>query len=149
MKLNIVIIMLLSLSTNSCNKNTNNRSPAQAISGSYISYSYQGIDSTIFYPINGQNISLEIREVSNDTVQVNVNSSYNGFYSPGNSSYYPRLHVLSTSLPGAYYITLAPPLDSGSGENTISFDLMNKAYYIYVPPNYKKGAVQSIFVKTN
>jgi hypothetical protein len=80
---------------------------------------------------------------------VNVNSSYNGFYSPGNSAYYPRVRVLPTILSGAYYITLAPPLDSGSGENTISFDLVKKGYYIYVPPSYKQGAVQSIFIKTN
>ena len=66
-----------------CKKNSSVPAPAQAISGTYKASTYQGLGNFIHYPINGQTISLKIEAVAKDTVNVQITSASNGFYSPG------------------------------------------------------------------
>ncbi len=137
----------------SCNKITIENIPAaQAVSGIFAAKTYQSFGSPIPYPINGQTIQLQIDPVAKDTVRVQVNSTQNGIYSPGEFAVYPKVYVQEkpcTNCGGVilYTLSLAPPLDAGTLENSIWFDAQRNAYYTYIPPGYNKGAVQTVFVK--
>lgn len=137
----------------SCNKITIENIPAaRAVSGVFIAKTYQSFGSPIPYPINGQTIQLQIDPVAKDTVRVQVNSTQNGFYSPGELAVYPKVYVQEKPCSNCagvklYTLNLAPPVDAGTLENSIWLDAQRNAYYTYIPPGYNKGAVQTVFVK--
>ena len=149
-----LIVLILILIQFCCKKTTNNPASAQIISGRYQANTYNnGGSPNILYPINGQTITLQIDPVSDDSVSVQVNSTINGSYSPGGNAVYPNTAVHETICSNCQYdktysISLGSQLNPGTLENTIWFDPNNNAYYTYIPPNYTKGTVQTIFVKT-
>jgi len=129
---------------------------AQAISGSYTAATYQSFGISKAYPINGQTIQIQISPVAADSVMVKVFSTVNGFYSPGTASTYPSVFVktlncISCQFSQFYSVCLSAPIDPGTLENTIvlqpAYD--NKASYYYIPPNYDKGAVETILTRIN
>jgi hypothetical protein len=154
MKCKPIAGVLLTIGLISCRKNMDEHSAALTISGIYEAKTYQSFGNVITYPINGQTISLQINPVSKDSVRVQINSTFNGFYSPGNAAIYPEVYVEESICSNCqhysiYEISLAPQVHPGTLENTIWVDPDNNAYYTYIPPNDNAGAVQTIFVKTN
>ncbi|HEY4876871.1 MAG TPA: hypothetical protein VIH86_14930 [Puia sp.] len=155
MRLKIAFLFYIGVMLISCNKTAVISSPAQAISGKYEAKTYNDVFSAlVYYPINGQTMSLQIDPISKDSVRVEVNSTVNGFYSPGNSKIYPSVFVVkkvnaNEQFDGMFIIALAPSVDPGTLENSIWFDSQNNAYYTFIPPNYTKGAIQTMFVRTN
>lgn len=154
MKLKLLAAVLLIIGSVSCKKAVEEPTPAEAISGVYEAKTYNGVVIPLMtYPINGQTITLRILPVSKDTVRVEVNSTSNGFYSPGAATIYPKVFVKESNCNTCQYtriytIALAPPVNQGTSENSIWFDPKNNAYYTFIPPNYTTGAVQTVFVKT-
>jgi hypothetical protein len=140
-----------------CKKNGATITPAQAIQGSYTAYKYLRFDSVINYLINGKTITMQIDATGDDSVRLQMRSVQNGFYSPGDTVIDRHLYVQKTQY--TYLVTLGDPVDSGTGENTIVFDDSYSSriliypnngycgYYVYVPPSYKQGAVETIFIK--
>jgi hypothetical protein len=155
MKPKVVFLILFTYGFVSCRKSVGELTPAQAVSGTFLAKTYNDIVSPLMtYPINGKTIKLQINPVSTDSVRVQVFSTQNGYYSPGDSTIYSKAFVksincLSCQYPRTYTITLAPPTSTGTADNTIWFDLNNNAYYTYIPPGYTKGDVQTVFVKMN
>lgn len=154
MKFKFAIIIILTYLLIGCNKSVIEPTAAEAISGTYEAKTYQAFDDELTYPINSQTIRIQIDAVSKDTVKVQVNSSINGFYSPGDTAIYPKVFVKETvgsnlQYRKSYQIFLAPPINNGTAENSISFepDYDNKASYIYSPPGYTLGAVETILVR--
>ena len=101
---------------------------------------------------------MQIDAIGDDSVRIQMRSVQNGFFSLGDTVIDRHLSV--QKLPyGGYMVSVGDPLDSGTGENTISFDdSYNRlyqlypyngyyGYFIFVPPDYHKGAVQTIFMK--
>jgi hypothetical protein len=141
-----------------CKKNGTTITSAQAIEGSYIAYKYLRFDSVINYQTNGKTITMQIDAIGEDSVRLQMRSVQNGFYSPGDTVIDRHIYVQKTKYSG-YLVTLGDPVDPGTSENTIVFDDSYSSryqlysyngyygYYIYVPPGYKQGAVQTIFTK--
>ena len=153
MKLRSIFLIFLIYISASCGKSVAELTPAKAVSGSFLSKTWDGIAlGTRAYPINGKTITVQIDPVSRDSVQVKVISTQNDIYSPGDSAIYSKVYVkeincTSCQYPRSYTLTLAPPTHPGTAENTIWFDPTSNAYYTYIPPGYTKGAVQTVFVK--
>jgi len=158
MKLVIVSAVSCTIFLAACNKNGATLTPAQTIEGSYTAYKYLRFDSVINYPVDGKTITMQIDAIGEDSVRLQIRSTQNGFYSPGDTVI--DHHLLVQKLPySGYEVSLGDPVDSGTGENTIGFDnSYNRyygvdpyssylGYYIYVPPAYKQGAVETLFKK--
>ena len=114
MKFKFAIIIFLTYSLIGCKKSVIEPTAAEAISGTYEAKTYHAFDDELTYPINSQTIRIQIDAVSKDTVRVQVNSSINGFYSPGESAIYPKVFVKETvgsnlQYRKSYQIFLAPP----------------------------------------
>ena len=146
-------LLLLAILCLGCRKSVVELTPAQQVSGAYEAKTYNDVFSPLMtYPINGKTITLQIEPVSRDSALVKVLSTKNGFYSPGDSAIYPKVYVKEINCTSCQYhrtytLTLAPPISPGTMENTIWFDPNNNAYYTYIPPDYTKGEVQTVFVK--
>jgi hypothetical protein len=145
---------VLLIASFSCTKTEDMPTPAEAISGLYKAAAYYDIEAIeIKYPINGQTIELRISPVSADKVRVEVNSTVNGFYSPGAAAVYPEVAVTEITCNQcpygkAFRLQLTPPVNAGTPANTIWFNPEYKAYYSYIPPNFPRGSVQISFVRT-
>ena len=140
-----------------CNKNGTTLTPAQAIEGSYTAYKHHRFDSVTSYPVNGRTITMQIDAIGEDSVRLQIRSVQNGFYSPGDTVI--DRHLFVQKMFTGYQVSLGDPVDAGTAENSIRFDasfdryfgvyLYNGyyGYYVYVPPGYKQGAVQTLFKK--
>src|SRR5689334_22131864 len=147
------ILLFLLILSSGCNKSNTILSSSEVLKGTYIAKSYDGFIMES-YPINGKTFSMQIDVVSADTVHVLISSTENGFYSPGdtlinlNAFVYKR-NCTNCQYTTTYQISLGTQIFPGTLDNTIWFDAKNNAYYTYIPPNFTKGDVQTIMVKTN
>ena len=140
-----------------CKKSGVTLTPAKAIEGSYTAYKHVRFDSVTSYPINGKTITLQIDAIGEDSVRLQIRSVRNGFFSPGDTVI--DRHLFVQKMFTGYQVSLGDPVDSGTAENSIGFDgssdrfygvYLNNGYYgyyVYVPPGYKQGAVQTLFKK--
>jgi hypothetical protein len=153
-KVKLLIVLVFAFGLLSCKKTSVEASPGQAISGTYEAKTYDSFGQVMNYPLNAQTMSIQITAVSKDSARVEVNSTTNGYYSPGDAAVYPKVMVTETICANCQYcktykISFAPPVDPGTLENSIWFDPQYNAYYTYIPPGYTKGAVQTVLVKSN
>lgn len=149
-------VIILAISLLNCKKTEVEVTPAKQISGIFEAKTYDnGFNSRLMnYPINGQSLKIDIKYVSQDTVSVHLISTVNGFYSPGIDTTFSKVYVVedmnpNRQQPKIFRLKLAPPVNISTLENSIWFDSNLNAYYSYIPPNYKLGAVQTVFAKTN
>jgi hypothetical protein len=160
MKSAIISALFFLVIFTACKKNGATITPAQAIEGNYTAYKYySGIDQYLYsYPINGKTMTMQIDAIGNDSVRLQMRSVQNGFFSLGDTVI--DRHLFVQKLPyGGYIVLVGEPVDSGSNENSISFDdTYNRlyqlypyngyyGYFIFAPPDYHKGGVQTIFKK--
>ena len=152
-RLSILILAIILLN---CKKTEVEVTPAKQISGVYEAKTYDdGFNSKLMnYPINGQSIKLDIKFVSQDTVSVHLISTINGFYSPGIDTTFSKVYVVQDINPirqqsKIFRLKLSSPVNPLTLENSIWFDSNLNAYYTFIPPKYKLGAVQTILAKTN
>jgi hypothetical protein len=153
MKFRFIFLLFLTYVFVGCEKSVDEPTPAQAVSGTFLAKTWNGVAlGSMAYPINGETITVQIDPVSRDSVQVKIISTQNGFYSPGASAIYSKVYVKEINCTTCQYrrsytLTLAPPTNAGTAENTISFDPNGNAYYTYIPPGLTNGAVQTVLVK--
>jgi len=136
----------------SCKKSSVNRSASDAIQGSYTANIYTNGRIILTYPINGKTFMMKIVHISEDSVEVTINSTANGFYSPGDTvinlkTAVETISCRSCQYPVTYQFALGALRLPGTLENVIWFDPSNNAYYTYVPKGYTQGAVQTIMTK--
>ena len=158
MKSVIVIALSCIIILAACKKNGATLTTAQAIEGSYAAYKHLRFDSVNKYPINGKTITMQIDAIGEDSVRLQIRSVQNGFFSPGDTIIDRHLFV-QKMLSTGYQVSLGDPGDPGTAENLIQFDDSFNGfyhvypyngyygYYTYVPPGYKQGAVQTLFMK--
>lgn len=110
--------------------------PARSIEGIYQAKDYDHFSSfgqSIAYPINGQELTLQIKYITADTVSVQIiptattNSLPNGVYSPTQTLSYPKAYVESPNHTGAYIYLL------GKSGSTVS--VTNPQIWIYPDKN--------------
>lgn len=105
------------------------------------------------YPINGKDISLEIKYVAPDTVSVaitpsQVNASMPaGVYSPTQVLFYPKAYIEKNGR--SYIVYLIPPAKDREGlENVVMlYEGYNWADYVYTPPQTPSISTKVRFVK--
>lgn len=110
--------------------------PAKAIEGTYQAKAFNERGEPISYPINGQTLTLQIKSVTADTVQVDIQATPNGKYSPGQSLSYPKAYITSQKLSNGnitYYVTLTTPPDA-CGYNTLWIYSNKEVDYNFIPP---------------
>lgn len=155
MKTKLTLIILLTSQLFACHKSNEEplKSLAETISGTYGATSHVSFGKSLSYPINGKTISLQIEAVAKDSVRIIVNSIENNIYSPGQTAVYSKVAVSKSTCncadPVTYRVSLGVPVNQGTLENIIWFDANKRAFYTYIPPNYTKGAVQTVFTKVN
>ncbi|MVM36101.1 hypothetical protein GO755_39170 [Spirosoma sp. HMF4905] len=111
--------------------------PIEPIIGTYKANSFEEVSSPVSYPINGQTVSLVIKPASGDTVQVSIQATANGKYSPGKDLFYPKAVVVSkTHTDGTviYYVYLTPPTTTDCGYNTLYIYSNQTIDYNFIPP---------------
>lgn len=95
-----------------------NVEPARSIEGTYRATYYDQFSSfgnAIAYPINGQELTLQIKYVSADTVSVQitpsvtVNALPSGVYSPIQTLSYPKAYVESPNNTATYIYLMGKP----------------------------------------
>jgi hypothetical protein len=115
----------------------NDHAPIDPIFGTYQAKTFEETSSPITYPINGQTVSLTIKPVSGDTVQVAIQSTANGKYSPGKDLIYPKAVVISkihTDGTAIYYVYLTQPTTTDCGYNTLYIYANHTMDYNFIPP---------------
>lgn len=111
--------------------------PLEPIMGTYKATSFKEESSPVPYPINGQTVSLAIKPVSGDTVQVMIQATANGKYSPGKDLSYPKAVAVSkihTDGTVVYYVYLIPLTTTDCGYNTLYIYPNNTLDYNFIPP---------------
>ena len=109
--------------------------PAQAIVGAYQAKTFTDTSSPENYPINGQTVNLQIKRVTADTVQVDIQATSNGKYSPGQTLSYAKAVVTSTKHTDGtitYYVALTPVTECGY--NTLYIYTNKQMDYNFIPP---------------
>jgi hypothetical protein len=154
MKNVLLLSSLLSVVGISC-KDSTVEPPVQPLSieGTYQAKYYDSrasYNNVLFYPINGQELTLQIKYVATDTVSVEIKPSSNssslpdGVYSPNQTLVYPKAYV-DLSNTGSTYIYL-----SGKKEAQVSvtnpqiwmYKNTKNADYFFAPqqtPNHPSG----------
>jgi len=129
--------VLLLLAVTACSKKE--IEPARTIEGTYQAQEYGMSTPILTYPINGKDITLEIKYVARDTVSVaitprSVNASMPaGVYSPVQRLFYPKAHIEKRS--DAYVVYLVPTANKDAMENVVMlFERTEWADYVYTPP---------------
>ena len=110
--------------------------PAKAIEGTYQAKAFNETGEPISYPINGQTLTLQIRAVTADTVQVDIQATANGKYSPGQSLSYSRAAITSQKHSNGtitYYVNLTAIPDR-CGYNTLWIYPSQEMDYNFIPP---------------
>ncbi len=110
--------------------------PAKAIEGIYQARTFRENGEPINYPINGQTLSLQIKPLTADTVQVDILATPNGRYSPGQTLSYSKAFVISKKQSDGkitYYVYLTTPPDE-CGYNTLWIYSNKEMDYYFIPP---------------
>lgn len=111
--------------------------PIDPIIGTYKANFFEETSSPVYYPINGQTVSLTIKPVSGDTVQVAIQATANGKYSPGKDLSYSKAVVVSnvhTDGTVIYYVYLNQPTTTDCGYNTLYIYSNLTMDYNFIPP---------------
>ncbi|GAB3789175.1 hypothetical protein GCM10028818_57180 [Spirosoma horti] len=109
----------------------------QPIYGTYQASSFNDLSSPVAYPINGQTVSLALKPFAGDTVQVSIQATANGKYSPGKDLTYARAVVVSkihTDGTVIYYVYLTQPTPTDCGYNTLYIYPNTSMDYNFIPP---------------
>ncbi|WP_420147032.1 hypothetical protein [Spirosoma sp.] len=109
--------------------------PAEAISGTYQATTFTQGSSPERYPVNGQTVTLQLKRVSATSVQVDVQATANGKYSPGQNLSYPDAAITSQKASDGtitYVVTLDPSTECGY--NTLYVYTQNRMDYNFIPP---------------
>ncbi|MFD2571561.1 hypothetical protein ACFSUS_13030 [Spirosoma soli] len=118
--------------------------PARSIEGTYQAKDYDHFSSfgnSIAYPINGQELTLQIKYITADTVSVQIiptgttNSLPNGVYSPTQTLSYPKAYVESPNNTATYIYLMGK---SGGTVSTTNpqiwiYSDKNTADYLFTP----------------
>ncbi|NEU69743.1 hypothetical protein [Spirosoma agri] len=110
--------------------------PAKAIEGTYRAKAFNETGEPIPYPINGQTLTLQIKAVTADTVQVDILATANGKYSPGQTLSYSRAAITSQKQSNGtitYYVNLTEIPDR-CGYNTLWIYANKELDYNFIPP---------------
>jgi hypothetical protein len=127
--------------------------PAQSIEGTYQAKDYDHFSSfgnSIAYPINGQELTLQIKYVSADTVSVQIvpsattNALPNGVYSPTQTLSYPKAYVESPNHTATYIYLMGKSGTTVSTTNPQIWIYSDKhtADYLFTPaqtPSFSKS----------
>lgn len=111
--------------------------PIESIIGTYKANWFEEISSPVSYPINGQTVSLTIKPIVGDTVQVAIQATANGKYSPGKDLSYTKAVVISkiqTDRAVTYYVYLNQPTTTDCGYNTLYIYSNHTMDYNFIPP---------------
>ena len=140
MKKQIALFGLIVLVAMACRQTEPTPDPASIIQGDYTAESFKLTGEPVNYPINGKTITMQIRRVAKDTVQVDIQAVPNGQYSPGQSLSYPKAYIVSQSNgKGQYtfnvFLTPRSATSPTSLVDAIQFYTSSKsiADYYYVP----------------
>lgn len=111
--------------------------PAKLVEGQYRAeyINLAGTPTLVGYPINGQTLSLQIKSVAADTVQVDIQAPPNGKYSPGQNLSYAKAYVASTGQSNGqtiYFVQLTNAADA-CGINTLVVQSATEIDYRFVP----------------
>ena len=95
---------------------------------------------------------MKIVKLTEDSVDLTINSTSNGFYSPGDTIIHLETAVETNNCSNCqfsmtYQIVLGRQPFAGTLDNKIWFDLLNNAYYTFIPNGYQGGAVQTVMAK--
>jgi hypothetical protein len=141
MKLQVISTAFLLVTALSCKQA--NIDPAHSIEGTYNAKTYNfASPSSVPYPINGQEVTLQIKYVSADTVQVKIEPTPVGItlpaeiYSPTQTLTYPKAYVKSIDYGSRkdYYVYLIPATDPNIYDKVILLYSGNSlADYIFTP----------------
>ena len=118
--------------------------PAQSIEGTYQAKFYDqstNPGNAIPYPINGQELTLQIKYVSTDTVSVQItpssmaNALPNGVYFPTQTLFYPKAYIESPTNTATYIYLTGKPGSPISTTNTQIWIYKDKqsADYFFTP----------------
>ncbi len=111
--------------------------PITPIFGNYTASWYEESSDRTNYPINNQTVSLSISPVAGDTVQVSIQATKNGKFSPGQNLTYTKAVVISrifTDGSVTYYVYLTQPTQESCGYNTLYIYSNTTMDYFFVPP---------------
>ncbi len=151
MKFILVYASLLFVRTLSCKQADLSR--AQSIEGTYRATTYNQFSNSndaITYPINGQQLTLQIKYVSADTVSVQITPSASttalptGVYSPTQTLSFPNAYVESTNNTATYIYLRGKSVTTVSTTNPQIWIYSDKrrADYLFNPtqtPNFSKA----------
>jgi hypothetical protein len=111
--------------------------PIASIFGNYTASWYEESSNRTTYPINNQTVSLSISPVAGDTVQVAIQASKNGKFSPGQNLTYAKAFVVSKIFSDGrvtYYVYLTQPTTSSCGYDELYIYSGTTIDYFFVPP---------------
>lgn len=95
MKKYCLLCWLLVITLIACQSPDPNPDPANFIAGDYTAII--DLNTGLPYPINGKTFTMQIRRITNDTVQVNIQADANYVFSPGQNLIYSKAYVASSS----------------------------------------------------
>ncbi|GEM_PF-5941184 len=111
--------------------------PIESILGNYTASWYEESSDRTTYPINNQTVSLSITPMSGDTVQVAIQATKNGKYSPGQNLTYSKAVVISSIFTDgrvAYYVYLTQPTTDSCGYDELYIYSNGTMDYFFIPP---------------
>jgi hypothetical protein len=138
------IIFILSIFFFAISCKENSPEPSFVVAGNYTAQDYRLTTQPEPYPINGKTIDIEIKSVSKDVVEVNVQAPANDIYSPALNVKYDKALVVENGISNgkvtSYIIYLDGIVKSPFNNVILVYDNKTADYY-YTPPGYTKGQV--------
>ncbi|MVM34092.1 hypothetical protein GO755_28925 [Spirosoma sp. HMF4905] len=140
MKKQSILFCLAVLTCAACKQDDPAADPASILQGNYTAFTYRGNSTPLPYPINGKTFTLQIKRITKDTVQVDIQATPNDGFSPGENRSYPKAYIVSVpNGQGKYtfnvYLTPRPSSNLGSLKDAFQFynSDNSQADYYYVP----------------
>ncbi|MPR36026.1 hypothetical protein [Salmonirosea aquatica] len=158
MKKQVLFFGLLVLILDACKNKDTNPDPASFLAGEYVSDTYYGGGSSnpVSYPINGESVTMTITKVANDTVQIDIRSTPNDEYSPGQNLTFPKAYIESrsgekgtTSYTVFFYPRTNDSIPTGNLTDALQFYLSDNSFadYYYLPKGGSPHIVRTIRFK--
>lgn len=111
------------------------RVPSDAIAGTYQARRFTENGSSTPYPINNQTVTMTIKRLTSTSIQVTIQATANGKYSPGRDLSYTDVNIVGNtggSEVSSYFVQLSPTADCGY--NTLYIYPNRTVDYNFVPP---------------
>jgi hypothetical protein len=141
----LIIFVTLLVTIFACKSDPPTPNLAVEMAGTYIAVQHE--DGTK-YPINGQNVTIQVTRQPDNSLNVVVSSTPNGVYSPGVTRTYRNAVVENPSEGGSSNRLWFVDISARRLTNSLTFyNGFKEADYVFIPDGWTKGDVSIRFRK--